>query len=199
MMQKSTKASMVMSSCCSSRGRETSYAGRLAPPVRADSTSKRFLSITGVPNVRTSISSVTAAKALPALQRAAQLASASEGASTTGQPSSRSSSCTSSFICGVMRAVLCAAFTMSSLLAPPSMAAASSTSASAFFSARPASVCDLSSGGLPSKTYTGLMPSSSMRIVRLRKPWMCDVTSPASFERLAAPASPACRTATRNW
>jgi len=31
-------------------------------------------------------------------------------------------------------------------------------------------------GGLPSKTNTGLMPEESMRMVRLKSPWMWDVT-----------------------
>ena len=101
--------------------------------------------------VSASMSSVAVAYTLPALQSAAQLASASDGARITGQPSRRSSSCTSAFICGVARAVRCAALRISSA-SPPSIAVASSASASSFFSLRLASVACLSSGGLPSKT-----------------------------------------------
>ena len=64
-----------------------------------------------------------------------------------------------------------------------------------------ASSPDLSTGGFPSKTYTGLIPLVIIRMVRLKRPWMCEVTSPASFvSMLDCPvACSAERTATRNW
>ena len=144
------KTSIDTSSCASSASSLISKTGRLVC-VRLDSVSKRFLSIVTAPKVSASMSSVATACTSPDLFSSAQVASASEGASITGQPSRRSSSWQSAFICGVARAVRCAAFRISSGL-PLASAVASSLSASSFFSLRPASVCNLSSGGLPSKT-----------------------------------------------
>ena len=59
----------------------------------------------------------------------------------------------------VTRTERCEALRISSA-SPDSSAAASSTSACCFFCSRAASSPDLRPGGLPSKTYTGLMPSS---------------------------------------
>lgn len=46
----------------------------------------------------------------------------------------------------------------------------------------------MSSGGLPSKTYTGLMPASSIFAVRSMMPLSGPVFSPASFVIVSVPS-----------
>lgn len=91
----------------------------------------------------------------PALANAAHWASASHGASTYGIPMSFKSCLQSSFCSLVTLTVRLANFSISSAV-PVSFASACPASACAFRATRFASSPDLSVGGLPSKTYSGL-------------------------------------------
>ena len=153
----------------------------------------------GAPKVSVSMSSLAAAYTLPARASAAHCASASQGASTTGMPIRRSSFLQSSCISLVMLTVRREKRSMSSAL-PPSLAASRSVCAFSFMALRLASSPPFSVGGLPSNTYTGLMPASTNLMVRYHSPCRCDVTSPASLVSCcdAPPCPPAERTATKN-
>jgi hypothetical protein len=156
-------------------------------------------SSTGVANVSASMSSVAVAYTRPSLASAAHWASASQGASITGHPMSLSSFLQSSFSFVPARTRRFSCLDCASA-SPSSLAALRSVSAFSRFSRRFSSSPDLRLGGLPSNTYTGLMPSFRKREVRLNMPWMCDVVSPASLVSCWYTwPSPPWRTAIRNW
>ena len=152
------------------------------------------------PKVNASMSSVPTACAFPPFTSSPHCASASQGASTTGTPIIRNRALTSSQSFLETFVSIPLYFSMSSVL-PSCCAFLSFSSASLRLAWRLANSPSFASGGLPSKTYTGLTPLSSNLIVRLNMPWMWDVCSPSLLVRTVAgpPSLPWPRIAMRNW
>lgn len=125
----------------------------------------KCLSRIGVSKHSVSMSSLAAAYTLPALASTAHCASASVGATMYGTPMSFSSRWHSALCSLVTRTVRRENFSTSSAV-PVSLASSSPSVASCLRWNRFASSPDLSLGGAPSNTYSGLMPLSTMRSVR---------------------------------